>query len=104
MLLKSTLAIEIVLMSPVRTKLLQFFKFFSSILESHSTIEGVISPSEKICVLAGKCNSNCCLWGNTLQYDPILQFREQSGRAGLPFLSNVDEPVRYFKGTERDFR
>ena len=44
MLLKSTLVIESVLMSPVRTNLPQSFKFFSLILESHSTIEGVISP------------------------------------------------------------
>ena len=45
MLLKSTLVIESVLMSPVRTSLPQLFKFFSLILGSHSTIEGVISPS-----------------------------------------------------------
>ena len=45
MLLKSILVIESVLMSPVRTSLPQLYKFFSLILESHSTIEGVISPS-----------------------------------------------------------
>ena len=47
MLLKSILVIESVLISPVRTSLphLFKFKFFFLILESHSTIEGVISPS-----------------------------------------------------------
>ena len=61
MLLKSILVMDSVLMSPARTNLPQSFKFFFSILESHSTIEGVTSPSEKICVLVGKCDSNCCL-------------------------------------------
>ena len=44
MLLKSTLVIETSLMSPVRTSLPQPFKFLSLILESHSTMRGVISP------------------------------------------------------------
>ena len=44
MLLKSTLVIESSLMSPVRTSLPQPFKLLSLILESHSTMGGVISP------------------------------------------------------------
>ena len=46
MLLKLILVMESMLMSPVRTNLPQLFKFLSLILESHSTMEGEISPTK----------------------------------------------------------